>query len=79
MVERISMGHAGDLKKVSIAIKDRWYVSKEFEYKIIWVDAHGMEVAPEGARWKPIQLTGREIKRYSLWHQIHQQLMLLFI
>ncbi|CAD9195312.1 MAG: YcfL family protein [Acinetobacter sp.] len=62
MVERISMGHAGDLKKVSIAIKDRWYVSKEFEYKIIWVDAHGMEVAPEGARWKPIQLTGREIK-----------------
>lgn len=62
MIERVSMGYAGDLKKVAIAIKDRWYVSKEFEYKIVWVDAQGMEVAPESARWKPIQLTGREIK-----------------
>lgn len=61
-VDRISMGYAGDLKKASIAIKDRWFVSRNFEYKIVWVDANGFEVNPEGSRWKPIQLTGREIK-----------------
>src|SRR5690606_23964594 len=61
-VDRISMGYAGDLKKASIAIKDRWFVSRNFEYKIVWVDASGFEVNPEGSRWKPIQLTGREIK-----------------
>lgn len=62
MVERVNMGYAGDLKKVSLAIKDRWFVSKAFEYKIVWVDAQGMEVNPESSRWKPIQLTGREVK-----------------
>lgn len=61
-IDRISMGYAGDLKKASIAIKDRWFVSRNFEYKIVWVDASGFEVNPEGSRWKPIQLTGREIK-----------------
>ena len=61
-VDRINMGYAGDLKKASIAIKDRWFVSRTFEYKIVWVDASGFEVNPEGSRWKPIQLTGREIK-----------------
>lgn len=61
-VDRISIGYAGDLKKASIAIKDRWFVSRNFEYKIVWVDASGFEVNPEGSRWKPIQLTGREIK-----------------
>ncbi|MGC3818682.1 DUF1425 domain-containing protein [Acinetobacter sp. G11] len=61
-VDRIGMGYAGDLKKASIAIKDRWFVSRNFEYKIVWVDANGFEVNPEGSRWKPIQLTGREIK-----------------
>lgn len=62
MVERVSMTTVGDIKKVSLAIKDRWYVSKNFEYKIVWVDANGMEVNPEGSIWKPIQLTGREVK-----------------
>ena len=28
----------------------------------MWVDAQGAEVNPEGAIWKPIQLTGRETK-----------------
>lgn len=62
MIERISMANVGDLKKVSLSIKDRWFMSKNFEYKIVWVDAQGMEVNPEGSRWKPIQLTGREVK-----------------
>ncbi len=61
-VDRSNMGYAGDLKKASIAIKDRWFVSRTFEYKIVWIDASGFEVNPEGSRWKPIQLTGREIK-----------------
>ena len=62
MIERISMATVGVLKKVSLSIKDRWFMSKNFEYKIVWVDAQGMEVNPEGSRWKPIQLTGREVK-----------------
>lgn len=61
-VERINMAYVGDLKKVSLAIKDHWFVSRKFEYKIVWVDAQGMEINPEGSRWKPIQLTGREVK-----------------
>ena len=61
-VERVGMSMAGDLKKASIAIKNRRFNNKDFSYKIVWVDAHGAEVNPEGAIWKPIQLTGREVK-----------------
>ena len=61
-VDRINMGYAGDLKKASIAIKDRWFVSRTFEYKIVWFDADGTEINPEGATWKPITLQGREVK-----------------
>lgn len=61
-VDRVNMTYVGDLKKVSVAIKDRWFVSRNFEYKIVWVDAQNMEINPEGSRWKPIQLTGREVK-----------------
>jgi len=41
-VERVGMSMAGDLKKVSIAIKNRRFNNKDI--------------------WKPIQLTGREVK-----------------
>lgn len=61
-VERVGMSMAGDLKKASIAIKNRRFNNKDFSYKIVWVDAHRAEVNPEGAIWKPIQLTGREVK-----------------
>lgn len=61
-VERVGMSMAGDLKKASIAIKNRRFNNKDFSYKIVWIDAHGAEVNPEGAIWKPIQLTGREVK-----------------
>ena len=62
MVERVNMGYVGDIKRVQLAIKDRWYVDKAFQYKIVWVDGNGMEINPEGSIWKPIQLTGREVK-----------------
>ncbi len=61
-VERVGMSMAGDLKKASIAIKNRRFNNKDFSYKIVGIDAHGAEVNPEGAIWKPIQLTGREVK-----------------
>ena len=61
-VERVNMSAAGDLKRASIAIKNRRFNNKDFSYKIVWVDAQGAEVNPEGAIWKPIQLTGRETK-----------------
>ena len=60
--ERISMAYAGDLKKVSLGIKGDWFVTKEFLYKIVWVDANNMEISPESSIWKPIQLAGRETK-----------------
>lgn len=61
-VERVNMSYAGDLKKVAVAIKNRRFNNKDFNYKIVWVDAQGVEVNPEGSIWKPIQLTGREVK-----------------
>jgi len=61
-VERVNMSNAGDLKKVAVAIKNRRFNNKDFNYKIVWVDAQGVEVNPESAIWKPIQLTGREVK-----------------
>ena len=61
-VERISMAYAGDLKKVLLGIKGDWFVTKEFLYKIVWVDANNMEIGPESSIWKPIQLAGRETK-----------------
>ena len=56
------MAYVGDLKKASLGIKGDWYVTKEFLYKIVWVDSNKMEISPESSIWKPIQLTGRETK-----------------
>ena len=61
-VNRVNMTTLGDIKKASLALKNGWFYAQSFEYKIVWVDASGFEVNPEGSRWKPIQLTGREIK-----------------
>lgn len=61
-VDRVNMIEVGTLKKVAIAIKNQRFNNKHFFYKIVWVDAQGIEVNPEGAIWKPIELTGREIK-----------------
>ncbi|MEB3753549.1 DUF1425 domain-containing protein [Acinetobacter sp. MD2(2019)] len=61
-VSRVSMQNVGDLKKVALGIKNQRFNNKHFNYKIVWVDADGVEVNPEGSIWKPIDLTGREIK-----------------
>ncbi|MBF7683101.1 DUF1425 domain-containing protein [Acinetobacter sp. B5B] len=61
-VDRVNIVEVGSLKKIAIAIKNQRFNTKNFLYKIVWVDAQGIEVNPEGATWKPIQLTGREIK-----------------
>ena len=39
------------------------------EYKVVWFDATGTEINPEGATWKPITLQGREVKLFSRSHQ----------
>lgn len=61
-VDRVNMVNVGDLKKIALGIKNQRFNNKHFSYKIVWVDAQGMEVNPEGSIWKPIELTGREIK-----------------
>ncbi|MCF8999161.1 DUF1425 domain-containing protein [Acinetobacter nectaris] len=61
-IDRINTVDVGNLKKVAIAIKNQRFNDKHFFYKIVWVDAQGIEVNPEGSIWKPIDLTGREIK-----------------
>lgn len=61
-IDRISMGSVGDIKKVGLGIKNQRFNNKHFSYKIVWVDSQGMEINPEGSIWKPIDLTGREIK-----------------
>lgn len=61
-VDRINMVDVGNLKKVAIGIKNQRFNNKHFSYKIVWVDAQGMEINPEGSIWQPITLTGREIK-----------------
>ena len=48
--------------KVSTHPKNQRFNNKHFSYKIVWIDAQGMEVNPEGSIWKPIDLTGREVK-----------------
>lgn len=61
-VDRINTSYAGDLKKVALGIKNQRFNNKHFSYKIVWVDANQMEINPESAIWKPIDLTGREVK-----------------
>ncbi|MEB3767019.1 YcfL family protein [Acinetobacter sp. MD2] len=61
-IDRVNMQQVGDLKKVALSIKNQRFNNKHFTYKIVWVDANGVEVNPEGSIWKPIDLTGREIK-----------------
>lgn len=61
-VDRVNMVNVGDLKKIALGIKNQRFNNKYFSYKIVWVDAQGIEVNPEGSIWKPIELTGREIK-----------------
>lgn len=61
-VNRISLSNVGDLKRVSLGLQNGWYYAQSFEYKIVWMDASGTEINPEGASWKPITLQGRESK-----------------
>lgn len=61
-VDRVNMIEVGSLKKIAIAVKNQRFNNKHFFYKIVWVDAQGVEVNPEGATWKPLELTGREVK-----------------
>lgn len=61
-IDQVHYSYAGDLKKVSLGIKARQFVKGGFEYKIVWKDKQGVELNPEGARWKPIELQGRETK-----------------
>lgn len=59
---RIHLASVGDLKKASVSLRNGWFYKKSFEYKIVWFDASGTEINPEGASWKPITLEGREAK-----------------
>ena len=61
-VNRVNMTTLGDIKKASLALKNGWFYAQSFEYKIVWFDADGTEINPEGATWKPITLQGREVK-----------------
>jgi uncharacterized protein YcfL len=61
-VNRINMVSLGDIKKASLALKNGWFYEQSFEYKVVWFDANGTEINPEGATWKPITLQGREVK-----------------
>lgn len=61
-VQKVAMSMVGDLKKANVNIRNVRFNNKQFEYKIVWIDTTGSEVNPEGSIWKPIQLTGREVK-----------------
>lgn len=61
-VSRINMTTLGDIKRASLALKNGWFYVQDFQYKIVWFDAEGTEINPEGAIWKPISLQGREVK-----------------
>ncbi|XID74633.1 YcfL family protein [Alkanindiges sp. WGS2144] len=61
-VNRVNMTNLGDIKRVSLSLKNGWYYAQAFEYKIVWMDASGTEINPEGATWKPVSLQGREAK-----------------
>lgn len=61
-IDQVHMVNVGDLKKVALGIKNQRFNNKHFFYKIVWKNAQGIEIDPEGAIWKPIELTGREIK-----------------
>lgn len=61
-VSRINMTTLGDIKRASLALKNGWFYAQDFQYKVVWFDAEGTEINPEGAIWKPISLQGREVK-----------------
>ncbi|MBJ8505944.1 YcfL family protein [Acinetobacter seifertii] len=61
-VSRVNMTTLGDIKRASLALKNGWFYAQSFQYKIVWFDAEGTEINPEGAIWKPISLQGREVK-----------------
>ncbi len=61
-VSRVASTNLGDIKRVSLSLKNGWFYAQDFQYKIVWFDASGSEINPEGALWKPITLQGREVK-----------------
>lgn len=61
-VSRVASTNLGDIKRVSLSLKNGWFYAQDFQYKIVWFDASGTEINPEGALWKPITLQGREVK-----------------
>ena len=61
-VSKVNMTSLGDIKRTSLALNNGWFYAQNFQYKIVWFDASGTEINPEGAIWKPISLQGRETK-----------------
>ncbi len=61
-VSKVNMTNLGDIKRTSLALSNGWFYAQEFQYKIVWFDASGTELNPEGALWKPLSLQGRETK-----------------
>lgn len=61
-VSRVNMTNLGDIKRTSLALSNGWFYEQDFQYKIVWFDASGTEINPEGAIWKTLSLQGRETK-----------------
>lgn len=61
-VSRVNMTNLGDIKRTSLALSNGWFYAQDFQYKVVWFDASGTEINPEGAIWKPLSLQGRETK-----------------
>lgn len=61
-VSKVNMTNLGDIKRTSLALTNGWFYAQNFQYKIVWFDASGTELNPEGAIWKPLSLQGRETK-----------------
>lgn len=52
----------GDIMRVQATLRSRDRDTLQFQYRFDWYDAGGMEINSGAGSWKPVLLSGREIK-----------------
>lgn len=59
-IRDIKVDRDGNLPRVQATFFNRSHFTKEFEYKITWVDERGFVVDPGSRPWNPVKLSGKE-------------------
>jgi len=56
----VQQHRAGELLAVQLVVHNDTYLSHKYRYRLEWLDASGLEIAPESTGWLPVTLEGNQ-------------------